>query len=97
MQEIEINGKTYRLDLAKAKELKILQELTQYRVGMRVKNGYEVYLIAHVDHSEIALINVESGNRWNNPVIVGDHRLITTSEWDKITGNDPSAFTIINP
>lgn len=97
MKKIEIDGKKYRLDVEKAKELKILQELTQYRVGMLVKNGYEVYLVANVDHFKIALINVESGNRWTNPVIVGDWELITTSEWDKITGNDPSSFTIINP
>lgn len=43
------------------------------------------YILASVDCKRVALIGLQSGNRWSNPVKVSDVTAITESEWDEIS------------
>lgn len=46
------------------------------------------YVLAQVDIMKVCLINIETGNRWTNPVSVNDVMAISIKEWEEIGGID---------
>ncbi len=71
------------------------------QIGQRYlhKDGYsgyfETYLLAQVDAFKIALIDLQSGNRWSNPVVVKNPEGITEKELDRIMNYDEN-FVLIS-
>ena len=59
-----------------------------------VVDGVE-YILAQVDESKIALINVRYGIRWCDSVTVNDVKNITSEEFYAVTGTEPYNFTKI--
>lgn len=45
----------------------------------------ETYILAQVDAFKAALICLENGNRWQNPVSIEDPSKITEKEWKNIS------------
>ena len=59
-----------------------------YSTGDRIKMQGGVYLLAQVDNSKVAAICLaDDGNRWRNPLVVGDIHNLTGDELIQITGN----------
>ena len=53
------------------------------------------YILATVGKGKVALINLETGNRWHDPQNTGFLNTITCAVWKKVCGGDPSKFTLI--
>jgi hypothetical protein len=47
----------------------------------------DLYILAHVEDEKVALISLNEGNRWDDPVEVGRFGDITPEEFDLICGN----------
>jgi len=64
--------------------------MAKYWIGQRYKYKYkregkdQEYLLAQVDYSKVALINLRNGNRWGNPVEIVLHEDISIKEWERI-------------
>ena len=69
------------------------------KVGYKYKNNFsdKEYILAQVTANSVCLVNLETGNRMNDPVRVNNINHITPQEWNKIGGISPlhSAFTRI--
>lgn len=49
------------------------------------------YLLAQVDFGKVALIDLVSGNLWEDPATVVNNYKITPEEWEKIRGKELKA------
>jgi hypothetical protein len=47
----------------------------------------ELYILAMIGYSDVALISLVTGNRYEDKISVRDCEDITEVEWKKITGN----------
>lgn len=52
----------------------------------------EIYILAQVDPSKVALINMESGNRFSHPTLVGSCSDISLVEWGKVCNGAQERF-----
>jgi len=66
-----------------------------FHIGMRFsqEGGDEEYLLAQVEKNKVALVGLNQGNRFNDPVEVCMPHHITPDEWERITSDDE--FTLI--
>lgn len=53
-------------------------------VGSKFKRNGELYVLANIGQRTLALININGGFLWANPVSVENVYWITRSEWEKI-------------
>jgi|SRR5690606_2039480 len=60
-----------------------------HKIGNRYQYEGEDYILACVDNKKIALISLEDGNRWTNPISVNLVDNISEDEWDRITEGEP--------
>jgi len=64
------------------------KEPKTYRIGQRFrKSSGDVYLLSCCEMRKCVLIGLDGGNRWDEPVRVGDSYSITEDEFRKITDN----------
>ena len=56
-----------------------------YRGTYHGETRRETYILAQIDAFKAALICLENGNRWNNPVTVEDPHNIKEKEWQNIS------------
>lgn len=59
-----------------------------HKIGDRYVNGDEEYILAQPTNHKVCLIDLTSGNRWDDPVKVVDLFAITEDEWNQICGGD---------
>lgn len=58
------------------------------KIGDRYVNSDEEYILAQTGSHEVCLVNLASGNRWEDPVKVVDPFAITEDEWTLICVGD---------
>jgi hypothetical protein len=59
-------------------------EKITYSIGDRLKKETKEYIISKWDESSVVLINLNSGNRWGDPVRVGSIHEINKEEYDRL-------------
>jgi len=74
-----------------------VEEEKFYHRGQRFRDGREIYrLVGNGATAGIGLIEEETGNWWNTPLVpVKDNNKITQAEFDKIIGGDSKDFQLI--
>lgn len=94
--EITIDGTTYIVDLDSAIKSGLIKEKRQIRTGQfylyhqRGADQYNcIYILANLLYENgkfnVALVGLQSGNRWSGIVGVQNEQNITAEEWDRIT------------
>lgn len=76
--------------LEKIKELEAYIEnlyKQTYSIGDRFSFYGDKYILSCVDVNEVNLINLQDGERWNDPVKVNEIRSITSTEFKQLTGD----------
>lgn len=74
------------------------REKIMVTVGQRYAYDGEEYIVAQVNSARgVALICLNDGMRWQNPVRVKNSYRITPAEWDRITDGDDFILTSENP
>jgi hypothetical protein len=102
MEKININGKEFNLNTARAYELGVLTPVEPPFVNPRYGNVYshsgQQYLLASVSFNELLLIQIDGcirGQRYTEAVKVEKIECVTKTEWNELTGNNPHSFNII--
>ena len=89
MKKITFDGKDYTIDIQRAKNLGILQEVNPWNtmIGTHWQESdfKEVFVLASVDDGQALLINPKSGCRWGTPVDVKSPYSITEEEFVELT------------
>ena len=71
-----------------------------YKIGQRFRytggSFDESYILAQVGYKQVALIGLDAGNRWMDPVKVEHVDEITEAEFDAIRWGGPEDFELIN-
>ena len=65
-------------------------------VGSKFKRNGELYVLTNIGQRTLALININGGFLWTNPVSVENVYWITRSEWEKIINGPPSPQVFIS-
>lgn len=67
-------------------ELEIDPSVCMYKIGDVFSANAHRYILAQVDYLQVALINLNTGNRQNDPVKVCNQTQITEAEFSEIAG-----------
>jgi len=91
--KIELDGKSYNLNVDKAITLGVLEEVTTYKTGMRFTtlDGDE-YILANVGEKKYCLISLKDGNRWSDAVSLttdDSPRNISHQSFKRLCGSEP--------
>jgi hypothetical protein len=95
--DLEAKIKEVKEKLTALKKQKAEQEEVTYRFGQRFRKiGYvEDYILAQVAPFSVCLINLDTGHRFTDPVVVNSVYKITQEEFKKLSDR-PGKFTLIN-
>jgi hypothetical protein len=85
-KNLTINGVKYKFDVTKAINDGYLKPDRVRNIGQIYHYGENYMLLCQCDHNEVALIDLDDGNRWTFPVEVKDPYDISDDEWTEITG-----------
>lgn len=57
------------------------------KIGQKVQLGAapNVYIIASAGSNKVVLIDIDTGHRWEDPIVVEDMSCITKEEWKELT------------
>lgn len=98
-QQLSIGGKSYLLDVEKAKKTKSMVEIPPRRVGQLYQDispnsNREVYVLGlGLDSVDgVALYSLTDWEMYGANVVVEDYMNITDEEWDDITNGDGGDF-----
>lgn len=106
MKKINIDGIEYNIDVDKATKDGYLKPVVFRRIGQIYLDhtdggtplGY--YVLARCDYNRVALISLKDGNRFRDPIKVGNDCDITEDEWKSLIGTqghfkmETSAFMV---
>ena len=70
----------------------VVKEVT-YEIGQRFKIGNYLAILAQTEDSLCALISLEYGDRYNNPIKVGNPAQITQKELSRMSDTLPILVT----
>jgi hypothetical protein len=104
MEKININGKEFNLNTARAQELGVLTPVEPPFVNPRYGNIYshngQQYLLAIVSVYELMLIQIDGGesrgHRYTEAVKVAKIECVSKTEWNALTGDKPRSFTLVS-
>jgi len=65
-----------------------------YKVGDKFKKGTNTYVLANVGYTTVAMINIESGNRWSDGIEVKNVRNIDEREFSRVISGDTNFVKI---
>jgi len=66
-----------------------------FHIGQRFYHDQDVYILAQVMPLRVALINLQTGNRWSDPVAVQNVQAITSEELEYIMAGNITSFSLI--
>lgn len=72
-----------------AKKVKV-----NHKVGNYYMRGADIYILVYTAGGHVAeasLINIASGYRWRDSVVIDDSRKLTDAEWVQLSGADSVA------
>lgn len=100
MKNITIDRKEYSLDFEKAIKDGCLKPHPSRSSGQtyhyQAEDSGTYYLLAYLGNSNVALVNLVTGDRWANPCRIVDRWRVTETEWDQIIGHHrPERFTLV--
>jgi hypothetical protein len=65
-----------------------------YKVGDKFKRGTNTYVLANVGYKTVAMINIESGNRWHDGIVVKNLCNIDEREFSRVVNGDTNFIKI---
>lgn len=93
---INIDGVDYEVDLTEAIKQGLIKQKTYYTRGQIFRGPSEDFILAQTATNYMALIGLDSGNRFKDPIKVGNNQQITEEEFNLMCGRSVGKFTLIS-
>lgn len=95
--KIKIEGKPFILDIGKAIENGYLKPVITHAIGniYRHSETDEYFILANVSVYKCCLVNLNLGNRWDDPVSFANENELTKEEWGEVCGSFVDEFEFV--